>query len=130
MKSNIAPKVAVFLFIASASCGAGVSIANALGKLKDFGWAITPLFVLAGASLMLAVYTVFFSKPDENAIFEAAVQTMMRRINKHYDNAQYRGDSVFPTVNPSPGDNLDVFNEALRRVKKERGPYVNPRPRG
>ncbi len=70
MKSNIAPKVAVFLFIASASCGTAVSIANASGKLKDFGWAITPLFVLSGAFLLFAIVVLVTSgeKRSEEAM--------------------------------------------------------------
>lgn len=66
MKSNISSKVAVSLFIASASCATAVSIANAAGRLKDFGWAITPLFFLSGVSLLVAIVLLLRSGESKN----------------------------------------------------------------
>jgi|ERR1039458_437376 hypothetical protein len=64
MKITLAPKVAVSLAIFAATCGAAVTIANAAGKLRDLGWAIIPLFVIACTALIFAVVTVARASKD------------------------------------------------------------------
>jgi hypothetical protein len=60
-----------------------------------------------------------------NAEHEAKIQDAMGRFRKHFNDAETRfpGQHVVPDIQPSPGDDLDVHNEALRRIKQE---YAKP----
>jgi hypothetical protein len=42
---------------------------------------------------------------------------MMRRC--HETEAKYPGKNIVPIIKPSPEDNLEVFNEAMHRMKVE-----------
>jgi hypothetical protein len=55
--------------------------------------------------------------------WEAQVQDMMRIFRNAYNEAEARhpGKNAKPTITPSPDDNIEIFMEALRRIKKEYG---------
>lgn len=56
-----------------------------------------------------------------HAEWEASVKDMMRRFRRHYNEAEakYPGKNIVPIIKPSPEDDLEVFNEAMRRIKIE-----------
>lgn len=81
MKSTIAPRTAVFLAIATASCGTAVAILNVRVTLKDLGWSVMPLFIISGFFFLLAVWTAF--RPNRH---EAQVDKVMRVMASHGGN--------------------------------------------
>jgi hypothetical protein len=58
-----------------------------------------------------------------NAEHEAQIQEMMRRFRRHYNEAEARHPGKFykPIIKPSPDDDIEVFMEAMRRIKVEYG---------
>ena len=65
-------------------------------------------------------------------LFEAKVGDMERRFRKHYNNtaAKFPGQYVVPIIQPSYDDDIEVFNEAMRRIKIEMQPKPALRRRG
>jgi hypothetical protein len=57
---------------------------------------------------------------------------MERRLRKHYNDtaAKFPGQYVVPIIQPSDDDDIEVFNEAMRRTKNEMQPKPTLRRRG
>jgi hypothetical protein len=53
--------------------------------------------------------------------WEARVQDMVRRFQRRYNEteAKFPGKHYTPNILPSPEDDIEVFNEAMRRIKKQ-----------
>lgn len=66
------------------------------------------------------------------SLFEAKVGDMERRFRKHYNDsaAKFPGQHVVPIIQPSDDDDIEVFNEAMRRLKTEMQPKPTLRRRG
>ena len=65
-------------------------------------------------------------------LFEAKLEDMERRLRKHYNDtaAKFPGQYVVPIIQPSDDDDIEVFNEAMRRTKNEMQPKPTLRRRG
>lgn len=68
----------------------------------------------------------------ETALFEAKVGDMERRLRNHYNDtaAKFSGQYVVPIIQASADDDIEVFNEAMRRTKSEMQPKPTLRRRG
>ncbi len=74
------------LAIFAASCGFGINILNAEGKLRSLGSFVAPLFVLSGAAILFAIYTAFFSHDEEKERERKKVELrrQMRNLKREF----------------------------------------------
>jgi len=89
---NIAPRVAVFLVIVTASFTLIVQIENANQKLKSLMWLVPYLWMLCIFFLLAAIATAWFSKTDESR--RQKRQDMVLDVLREHDSAS-TGDFMY-----------------------------------